>query len=144
MTPAEREASLQKGNEFRDRLSELGNSEAFLTEHNTEPDGTGTDFTSGGKGVKQGTQDYFNLAREMYPEADSLTDLLEDVFKAPGGNEDFLEGKQNFRDTLVAQSNNAQRSVRAVNQAVFTGRRKRRGSNVSLPKIALAGLNQNV
>lgn len=40
---------------------------------------------------------------------------------------------QNFRDTLVANSNQAQRQVQSINQSILTGRRARRGSSVSLP-----------
>lgn len=148
MTPEQRQAEQQKGEDFlKELLGEKG--KPVLTPNVTEPTQgerdrgvEATEFFSGAGGVKSGIQDYFDLARDYYPDTD--LSYLEDVFKAPGGVYDDLDNKQNFRDTLVSQGESAQRNVRAVNEAVFTGRKRRRGSNVSLPKIALAGLNKNV
>lgn len=49
---------------------------------------------------------------------------------------------QTVRDSLVATRDRAQRDVRAINEAIYTGRRARRGSSVALPRFALAGLGQ--
>lgn len=56
------------------------------------------------------------------------------------GKQESNTRAQTIRDTLVANSNRAQRDVRAINASIFSGRRQRRGSSTQLPQIALAGL----
>lgn len=115
------------------------------TRHYTEPSESDlnrgiepTPFVSGGKAQNEDLQKHLDTLRELDPGKANLYETL------TGGKIKQNEERESFRSTLVGSSNSAQRSVRAINQAVFTGRRKRRGSNVSLPKIALAGLNKNV
>lgn len=51
-----------------------------------------------------------------------------------------LASKQNFRSGIVAESARAQRAVQQVNNSIFTGRKRRTGSSVAIPRAFLSGI----
>lgn len=102
-----------------------------------------------------GVADHIAAVYGRESHTDPVFDLSGYDGQAPGAN--FIIGKSNrlanlldratkydtqYRGAIAANRSN-QRQTQAVNQAVQSGRRKPRGSSVSLPKAALAGLGQS-
>lgn len=98
-----------------------------------------TPYTGGGK---QSNLDVQSLADRLMESLGGKVpnQAYANVFGALGEFKDKNQQRENFRDTLIANQNKAQRSVQSINQSVFTGRRKRGSAQSIIPKVAFAGL----
>jgi hypothetical protein len=101
-------------------------------------DKRGDDFFSGGAGVADTINSYIDTIRELG--GDKAAKRAQSLSR---NRIDQANRRETHRQGLLGDQAAQQRQTRAINQAVLSGRKKRRGGSVALPKFALAGLNNS-
>jgi len=111
---------------------------------------TGFEFVTGGQKkvdkIDDGLQritDFLGTDAESLAERGRPRNKIGSDIQGLLANREKHQRNEDVRNIIVARRHAQAKSIQQLNQAVFTGRRKRGGSGVQLPHALLAGLSTN-